>query len=428
MTKCFKGSKMARLNIALLSSEDSALEVEPRYELDTVGQQVEDDLLQAHQNLNSSNEEGLAVEDAIQAIEYLQSEQLAIDNIKKMPEEATQAAMESIRRNVKNILKSVGMESASKTTDSVSSGGVREFIRKIWESIKAAWFRIVDTIRNFFNNLSDGSLKIKERAEIIQKEAQTKIDNKSEVKTDASFEAPNSVKTHLRLNNKPLSPSDLSGQILEQGVRITGMIADIAGQRSIEKYQANILEISKDIATSKYTSEQAIKDAGFEMVTKTFDFVAKDFNKVVSAGVHSTERFISDKQFTMNLSDFSIKLENAKGYKELENEHEVLSLNDISRTCHAVINTMGQFYKDAEKRIDDFEKFSSSIEKLQDKTFNDNLKTDGAIEKTQLAYVSGMIRFFMGVAKTVSTEGRMLDVQVNKAALDWCVASLRLYK
>lgn len=420
---------MARLNIAMLAQEGSPQSgYVAQTHLEVLGQQVEDHLLQAQQNMNNSHQEGNAVEDAVRATEDLHEEQMAIGNIEKYPEQGTRAAIESIQRNVKNILKGIGMESVSQTTKPVSSGGIREFIRKIWESIKTAWFRVVDTIRNFFNNLSDGSLKVKERAEAIQKETQVKLDNKSEVKAGSVFEAPSSVKAHLRLNNKPLNPSDLSGQILEQGVRITGIIADIAGQKSIEKYQANILEISKDIATSKYTSEQAIKDAGFEMVTKTFDFVAKDFNKVVSAGVHSTERFISDKQFTMNLGDFSIKLENTKGYKELESEHAVLSLNDISRTCHAVINTMGQFYKDAEKRIDDFKKFSSSIEELQDKTFKDNLKTDGVNEKTQLAYVSGMVRFFMGVAKTVSTEGRMLDVQVNKAALDWCVASLRLYK
>jgi len=77
--------------------------------------------------------------------------------------------------------------------------GLRERIKKIWESVKKYFWKAVEAVKNFFKGLFNSATKLKNRAESIKKKAVELKDKKygAEAKVDAdSFGQP------LRKNNK----------------------------------------------------------------------------------------------------------------------------------------------------------------------------------------------------------------------------------
>ncbi len=315
---------MARLNIAMLAddTQEETLHIAEDH-LDVLGQQVEDDMLQLQQQQAHSDNVHVAIEDAIQATEDLMDEQQAAEELLTRKEEATQAAMESIGRNVNNILRSIGME-ANQVSTYVSSGEgkkaenkdteeaakvtsttIGEFIKKIWEKIKEVWLRVVDAIKGFFKNLFNASVGLKKRAMAI-KSAAKGMKGKS-IPSDAKFEAPESVISNMRLGHRAIPAATID--------------------------------------------------------------------------------------------------------KGLARQNEEMSK-----------------YKNLDARADDFKKFSKEIEKIQAQLIGQNKEVSFAVRKMQSMVAAAVVRFFMNIVKTVATQARVIDMQVNKAAIDWCAASLKLYK
>ena len=103
---------MKRLNIAMLGEQQN--QAEPvQNELEVLGSQVEDDLLQAQQTQTDIDAMDSAVADAEQATQDLEQEQQAAEQATQLPKEQQQAALESIQRNVKSILNTIGLCNAT---------------------------------------------------------------------------------------------------------------------------------------------------------------------------------------------------------------------------------------------------------------------------------------------------------------------------
>lgn len=454
---------MARLNIAMLSGENDdqgqvvAQAVEDH--LEVLGQQVEDDLLQAQQVQIQSDQEDAAVNDAVQATEDLLEEQQAAEELAERKEQVTQAAMESIQRNVKNILKNIGMEAnqvstyvrnpeeekkATGTSNSSSSSSqsgaeaakstsssISEFIKKIWEKIKEVWFRIVDAIKAFFKNLFNASVGLKKRAAAV-KQAAKDLKGKS-IPSDAKFEAPESVQANMRMDYKAIPASSIDKGLAKQNETMTRFINNLTSNQALARYEASIGDVAtkmvesvKKISSGKIIASEVENQELEEAIARTLEPVLVYFPQKKN-GLLGTPAFISDRVIALDLKKFTATVEKIEGEKDLKGQHDPLELFQIESVADVVAKQMDE-YKGLDKEADDFKKFSKEIEKVQYDLINKKSDIPFFERKLQATVAAKSTRLFMNIVKTVATQARVIDMQVNKAAIDWCAASLKLYK
>lgn len=445
---------MARLNIAMLSGEDNNQEqvaaqaVEDH--LEVLGQQVEDDLLQAQQVQIQSDQEDAAVNDAVQATEDLLEEQQAAEEASERKEEVTQVALESIQRNAKNILKSIGMEANDLSTyryktdeekkadgktgeeaAKVTSSSIGDFIKKIWEKIKEVWFRIVDAIKGFFKNLFNASVGLKKRA-LAVKEAAKKLKGKT-IPSDAKFEAPESVQANMRMDYTAIPSSSVDRGLAKQNETITKFISNLTSKQALSRYEATVGDLAKSIAENsvgkndKTLSEnQEIQKEQTRLVNLAMEPILVYFPQKNGIKV-GTPAFISDRVITLDTTNLTVGIEKIEGDKDLKGQHDPLELFQVENVCDVVAKQMDE-YKGLDNAAEDFKKFSKEIEKIQSDLINQKKDVPFITRKMQAMVAATATRFFMNVVKTVATQARVIDMQVNKAAIDWCAASLKLYK
>lgn len=445
---------MARLNIAMLSGEDQnqeqvvAQNVEDH--LEVLGQQVEDDLLQAQQVQIESDQEDAAVEDAVQATQDLLEEQQAAEDLVERKEEVTQAAMESIQRNVKNILKNIGMEANDVSTyrykseeekkadakggeeaAKAASSSIGEFIKRIWEKIKEVWFRIVDAIKGFFKNLFNAAQGLKKRAAAVKEEAK-KLKGKS-IPNDAKFEAPESVQANMRMDYAAIPSSSIDRGLAKQNETITKFISNLTSNKALSRYEATVGDLAKSIAENSVGSNdkslqetEQIKKEENRLINLAMEPILVYFPQKNGKKI-GTPAFISDRVISLDIEDLSVTIEKIEGEKDLKGQHDPLGLFQIENVCDVVSKQMDE-YKGLDTAAEDFKKFSKEIEKIQTDLINQKKDVPFITRKMQASVAATAVRFFMNVVKTVATQARVIDMQVNKAAIDWCAASLKLYK
>lgn len=445
---------MARLNIAMLSNEDQeqnqVVAQNAEDHLEVLGQQVEDDLLQAQQVQIESDQEDAAVEDAVQATQDLLEEQQAAEDLVERKEQVTQAAMESIQRNVKNILKNIGMEANDVSTyryksdeekkadakggeevAKATSSSIGDIIKKIWEKIKEVWFRIVDAIKGFFQNLFNASVGLKKRAMAV-KEAAKKLKGKS-IPSDAKFEAPESVVANMRMDYAAIPASSVDKGLATQNETITKFITNLTSKQALSRYEASIGEVAAKMV-DKVASNGDSKIAGSKEEQEAFGLaIVKVLEPVLvyfpqkKGDAIGTPAFISDRVITLDLGKLTASVEKIEGEKDLKGQHDPLELFQIENVADVVAKQMDE-YKGLDKEADNFKAFSKEIEKVQYDLINQKKDISFFDRKLQANIAGQSTRFFMNIVKTVATQARVIDMQVNKAAIDWCAASLKLYK
>lgn len=423
---------MVRLNIAMLSNEEQGndqLAVQTADDhLEVLGQQVEDDLLQAQQVQIESAQEDAAVDDAITATEDLMEEQQAAEELAGQGQ-ATQAAMESIQRNVKNILKTIGMEAdqtgtSGKDTAKATASTIGDFIKKIWEKIKEVWFRIVDAIKAFFKNLFNASVGLKKRALAIKTAAKEHKGKKAA--SDAKFEAPESVKANMRMDYKAIPAATIDKGLARQNEMMNKFIKNLTSPQALSQYEASIGDTVLKITESlKIGNGKADSDLS-EAVQRTMKPVLAYFPQVKGTSF-GTPAFISDRVIALDAAKLTVTVEKIDGEKDLSGEHDPLEPFQIEAVCDIVAEQMDE-YDNLDKVADSFKKFSKEIEKVQYDLVNEKKDVSFLNRKYQAGMAAHVTRFFMNVVKTVATQARVIDMQVNKAAIDWCAASLKLYK
>ena len=435
---------MKRLNIAMLGEQQvvTQTQAEPvQSELDVLGSQVEDDLLQAQQTQSQIDAMDGAVADAQQAQEDLEQEQQATEQATQLPKEQQQAALESIQRNVKSILKTIGfcnapgfgMESNTSNTGialEMTAQDIKDFVKKIWDKIVEVWHRTVDMVKDFLNKIFSGAERLKKRAEKV-KEAVKNISGKA-VPVDKEFDAPASVKNYMRLAYKPIPAATVAAGLKGQNELNVFLIDGITNAKAISHYESTIGDYIK-VLFNKFKDDRNILDA-----IKDKKEVNKTFNKFLDpvmylfqqekGDVVGTHCFISDRVVTINLKTQEIGVSEIDGFSDLKEKHDILDPSEIGKLADLVIAQM-QNYKNIDKVFSNFKDFTNLISKTQQQLiaadFSDEKNTFKTREVSSAALFE--VKACMNLVKTVATKIRMIDLDMNKAAIDWCVASMRLY-
>lgn len=424
---------MKHLNIAMLSKQEEKVPAEEPIQsnLDVLGAQVEDDMLQAQQSQVEVDEVSGAVDTADQATEQLMEEGDAIEQVRQLPQQQQQAALESIQRNVKSILKTVGlhgapgfaMESAdSKGAIALEGVGeeIKKFILKIWDMLKAAWDKMVEVLGSFLKNIFNGALKLKKRAEQVLK-ASKGFEGRS-LPADVQYKAPESVKTFMRLKSMPIPADKVAGALATQSKVNHEMIKEIAGEKAFANYKDILgkiqVQVAKEIkGDSEPNAEQLIK----ETINQFFEPIV---SKLQSESGNKT--FLSDRQIQINKVNISVEVGNYAGYKELTQEHDPLSVDQVKGVCDVVIEQMAA-YGDVDAQIKAIGDFTKEIKAEQTKMVSSAPDDMWIIRKTISVISGSVVKNMMGLIKDGSTKIRMIDMQLNKAAIDWAASSLKLY-
>jgi hypothetical protein len=430
---------MARLNIAMLGEQETQQVQEPvESSLEVLGSQVEDSIQQAQQSQVEVDQMGGAVEDAQQAAEDLMQEGQAAEDAAELPEQQQQAALESIQRNVKSILKTVGlhqapgfaMESRSKNTKLALEGvgqDIKEFVKKIWDKIKEVWNRVVDAIKAFLKNIFDAGVRLKKRAMKV-KEAAKAAEGKTAA-ADAKFEAPSSVKNYLRMDHKAIPAATLDKGLKGQNKLAQDIINSLTDEKAISRYGSAMDEFVKASITATsgkgdiVENEKAINAA----VTRVLLPVTVHFSQE-KGDLYGTDAFISDRVITLNKKTGAVDVSEIDGFKEIEEAYEVLQPFQVKTVCDIVIEQMGNYDK-IDKALSTLKTMSSEIADTQAKLTKEASADDKFLVAKTKSYTASMItNAVMNIVKNVSTKVRMIDLQINKAAIDWCAASLKEYK
>jgi predicted small secreted protein len=430
---------MARLNIAMLGEQETQQVQEPvESSLEVLGSQVEDSIQQAQQSQVEVDQMGGAVEDAQQATEDLMQEGQAVEDAAELPEQQQQAALESIQRNVKSILKTVGlhqapgfaMESRSKNTKLALEGvgqDIKEFVKKIWDKIKEVWNRVVDAIKAFLKNIFDAGVRLKKRAMKV-KEAAKAAEGKTAA-ADTKFEAPSSVKNYLRMDHKAIPAATLDKGLKGQNKLAQDIINSLTDEKAISRYGSAMDEFVKASITATsgkgdiVENEKAINAA----VTRVLLPVTVHFSQE-KGDLYGTDAFISDRVITLNKKTGAVDVSEIDGFKEIEEAYEVLQPFQVKTVCDIVIEQMGNYDK-IDKALSTLKTMSSEIADTQAKLTKEASADDKFLVAKTKSYTASMItNAVMNIVKNVSTKVRMIDLQINKAAIDWCAASLKEYK
>jgi hypothetical protein len=433
---------MKRLNIAMLGEQQvvTQSQAEPvQSELEVLGSQVEDDLLQAQQTQSQIDAMDGAVADAQQAQEDLEQEQQAAEQATQLPKEQQQAALESIQRNVKSILNTIGlcnapgfgMESNAENITialEMTTQDIKAFVKKIWDKIIEVWHRTVDMVKDFLNKIFSGAERLKKRAQQV-KEAVKSISGKA-APVDKQFDAPASVKNYMRLNYKPIPAATVAIGLKGQNKLNTDIINSLTNKEAVRHYERTI-----EIYTENLLKEvvNGTKDAVEE--------IASAYNRVIEPvlnlfpqekdNLFGTHAFISDRVITINKETAFIDIAEIDGFGDLKDDHDILDPSEISKVADVVIEQM-ENYRSVDKAFSDFKEFTNTLTKAQENLSKKLMVTSQEYSKIKditftSSEVSRLVGKIMQIIKTASTKIRMIDMDINKAAIDWCVASMRLY-
>lgn len=168
---------MKRLNIAMLSQQAQAEEVETQSELDVVGQQVEDSIAEATQVQAEIEGTQQAMDDAEQVVQEVEEERQVLEQAQQQGG-AEQPAMEALQRAVARFekrtgvacsIRSMGMESfSSKSTrvkgTKVAMEGAVEFIKKLIKMLTDALAAVWEKVAAFFEKIWVGAERAAKRA------------------------------------------------------------------------------------------------------------------------------------------------------------------------------------------------------------------------------------------------------------------------
>ena len=424
---------MKRLNIAMLGEQ--AQVAEPvQSELEVLGSQVEDDLLQAQQKIDQESNVDQAVEDAIEATDQLGEEAQAAQEILDNGGEVTQAALESIQRNVKRILKTVGMEkdavgmetyrSSPKVSLEIATEGIKEIVNKIWEAIKNAWNRVVDFVKDIFKRFTDGAYKLKKRAQQVLEEA-SKLKGKTLGKTGNEFKEPSSLNTYMRYGHKPAPAAGIYNGIVNMNSIMNGVVNDFTSKETLQHYEKSLdVLIKKHV--DKIKRNPAAEEATQQDMEAIFQPVIKHLSTQGGDGKVGTKPFLSDNVIYFSTKDLTVGIEPIMNKKDFTEKYDPIAIPDIIAVCEVVIEQMDE-YKNLDQLQTGLDKFTNSFIQ-KEKEF---VKSSEGLPPGQAQVFSYVVSRFVNkiidILRNVNAKIRVLNLNINKSVIDWCAASLPVW-
>jgi hypothetical protein len=428
---------MKKINLAMLSMDEpsSPEAVNLDDDLPSITNQVEDgldDLKIAMQDLETIDQ---AIAEAVDASIELKVEQEVVQQAQQEGQ-VSQAALESIQRNVNRMLKDVGFDTQAtfalesynnphynKVALESALESIKAFIARIWQAIKDAFEKTKNMVKEILKKYFDLSVKTKARAQAIKKKAESL---KGEVAPSDTKVGSSSLSNYMRHSNKALEPSVLVAGIDKWTAWSHNVIEGIAGKDAIDEYTQYVDQAGKLLvdALSHQNKDklQAQADAlGKNMLKRIYKNLPK-----VNGTKHGTEVLLGDVRYVFDDKDMGFEVARVDDYKEISTDrsHDLLSVDQVIILCDK-INAHMDTYKKIDEYINSLDKLEDSIDKLSSEAIKSNAEVDYVQSKVLTKLSSFTIKIFIDAIRKVGIGARAHDMQVDKATMDWCELSLR---
>jgi len=431
---------MGKLNIAMLSMGEDNLPQSPEtVVLDDnfreLGNQVTDSLDSLNISMDDLESIDEAITEAVDTASELMDEADVVQQAQQQGDGMSQAALESIQRNVNRLLKIVGVEpTASFAFEGYSNprynsvamesavDNIKAFIKRIWDAIKSAFDKTVEIIQNLYKRFFDVSLKLKTRAEALGKKA--KEQKGKSASSDMRVGSYNLSK-YMRFKNRPLTPKELIKNFDTWTAYTHNFISNIAGDDAIIEYE-------EYVASTALILKQSSKDRNVEKLKAHADLLANRFLKRTTDSFKNKEKekqltdpVLGDVVFVFYPKDTSFGIEPIKNYKDLPTEqtHELLTPAQVETMC-AKISAHMDSYKNMEKHFNNLADLKKSISEIAAQTIKSDDPTDYLINKTITQIASFTIKAFIDAIQKIGTGARKHDMSVDVSVVEWCEKSL----
>ena len=358
----------------------------------------------------------------------------------------SEPAAEAVRVAVEHLCARIGMPAGSRVMPSMESfgdrssrvtatmeamDGIKARAKSIWEAIVKVFNQAIDWVKDFFRKLTDGSLKLKKRAEKIISEA-GKLGSKT-IKADAKIQAGGFAKQLCVGTTVPAAGefSKRFGEYVNSQKAVNGVMRGLSekGKTAIGELMASVTKDedlkAKVISTAKVISAASAGDTssntelamdGMKLTEWKFRFGNKSFYARVpeASEVDKADANIGD---LLKNTKFTVAANSeAKEEKDLPKEIAPLEKEQIKSVASDIKSHMDT-YKDFSKDIKALEDSRDSVRKGMDRVknaFGENDRTAARLAKT---YVSALT--------AGASSLRSYDIKTCKAALDYCAASLK---
>lgn len=358
----------------------------------------------------------------------------------------SEPAAEAVRVAVEHLCARIGMPAGTRVMPSMESfgdrssrvaatmeamDGIKARAKSIWEAIVKVFNQAIDWVKDFFRKLTDGSLKLKKRAEAITKSAKA-LGSKT-IKADGKISAGGFSK-QLLIDGKAPSAEAFVGAFDSYIKRIAGINKS---QKSFsEKGKAAVKEVMAAVTAEGKVKEKANDFLKiFEVPSGYKESSNSDF-KIDDTALYEIDLGLGNKSYytripkaggdakdatavaesLKNIKMFVAEKNGAAAPENLDKETSPLSKENVISIADTVKSHM-DLYKDFSKEIKSLEESRESVRKGMDKVKNTFSEDDRMAARITKTYISA--------ATAGASALRSHDIKTCKAALDYCAASLK---
>ncbi|MDD2879675.1 MAG: hypothetical protein PHQ58_04495 [Rhodoferax sp.] len=358
----------------------------------------------------------------------------------------SEPAAEAVRVAVEHLCARIGMPAGTRVMPSMESfgdrssrvaatmeamDGIKARAKSIWEAIVKVFNQAIDWVKDFFRKLTDGSLKLKKRAEKIITET-GKLGSKT-IKADAKIAAGGFGK-QLVVGDKIPEGSDFVSKVgeysktqKELNTKIKGMsdngknaVKDImSAVESGDALKEKIGKAAKTMLgmwTGKNSSNTELQIDGMQLGEYALIFGNKSFYSRVPMHMETQKEDAAFEEMIKNTKFTVANSAGEKEAKELAKEITALQKEEIKSVATAIKANM-ELYKDYNKEIKALEESRDSVRKGMDRVKNAFSESDRTAARIAKIYVSALT--------AGASSLRSYDIKTCKAALDYCTASLK---
>ena len=400
-----------------------------------LGNQVSDSLDSLSISMDDLESIDEAITEAVDTASELMDEADVVRQAQQQGDGMSQAALESIQRNVNYLVKLVGMApTASFALESYSNpryndvamesavDNIKAFIKRIWDAIKSAFDKTVEIIQNLYKKFFDVSVKLKARAEALGKKAKAQTGKTAPADM---LVGGLSLSKYMRFKNKALTPEELLKNFDKWTAYSHNFISGIAGDKAIVEYKKHVEDVTKLLKeTTKERDAKKLK-AHADMLANRFLKRTTDSFQFKKNGLHNTDVLLGDIVYVFDEKEVSFFVDAVDNHKELPTEqtHEVLTTAQVETMC-AKISAHMDSYKNMEKHFKNLADFKKSISEIAAQTIKSDDPTDYLINKMITQVASFTIKAFIKAIQNVGVGARRHDMNVDTAVVDWCEKSL----
>jgi hypothetical protein len=428
---------MRKLNIAILS-EQVTIPSSPEQVHVTSGSIIDYDAADELGDLSIAMTDLKYIDDvigqAVDAAQELIEEEQAVEQVSQ--DGASQAALESLQRNVNCLLKQVGFEQGAtfaigaysnkkhnKIALESAKAEIKSFLIRIWEAIKAAINKTMEMVDAIFKNIFDLSRRIKKSSERVKEIASSK---KGKVHLSETKVGSHTLAKYARFNNKPLLPGDLVNNFDTWTAHNYNFIESLAGKESLQEYKKfiemaavlfNKLGVSPEDAQPLKKETDSMGDLFLKRLIDNFDYHKE--------GIHTTKPFIGDVHYKFSEVDLSFEIEKEDKYVTIKSEgtHLPFTAEQVIEMCEKLSSHMDT-YNSINKHFDGLDKIKNSINKIANEVIAE--KNDSSLVNRKLisSSVSFVVKLFIDAIRKVGVGAREYDLHMCNAILQWCGLSI----